>query len=311
MQIQVSCGNCGRAYAVKPELAGRKVKCSACGGTFLVPVPQPKEPELVELNDLSSFEAPLSSGIDLSSPGLTSQAVRQAPRSESSGMSTPVLAAIIVGAVAGVLVLAAIVIASLMGGDEKAPSAGAGATADNSTPQSGASSSEAVSSASSGTTSPAAAESGRPSLAVAAPAAAVKWSVVADPAPAGAGLTSSPLRTGKATKLLFARRDAAIALACRDDYSTAGGVVHAEKFNLASGQSLGSVQFPAKDRVMGLSADGKHVLVGSNGYEGSGFEFLKVWSWSADRAEEAASWNPYPKPASSKTVWATMPRAHL
>ncbi len=37
MKIAIQCGQCGKQYKVKPELAGKKVKCQACGEKILVP----------------------------------------------------------------------------------------------------------------------------------------------------------------------------------------------------------------------------------------------------------------------------------
>jgi hypothetical protein len=38
MTIPVTC-DCGRKLRAKPELAGRRVKCPACGGALVVPDP--------------------------------------------------------------------------------------------------------------------------------------------------------------------------------------------------------------------------------------------------------------------------------
>ena len=45
--IEAKC-KCGKAYSVKDELAGKTVRCKACGGTLVIPQAQPDEPEVVE-----------------------------------------------------------------------------------------------------------------------------------------------------------------------------------------------------------------------------------------------------------------------
>lgn len=37
--IQFTCGNCGRAFSVPTEFAGRKAKCKTCGTQLVVPAP--------------------------------------------------------------------------------------------------------------------------------------------------------------------------------------------------------------------------------------------------------------------------------
>jgi hypothetical protein len=37
MKISIQCGQCGKQYQVKPELAGKKVKCQACGTPISIP----------------------------------------------------------------------------------------------------------------------------------------------------------------------------------------------------------------------------------------------------------------------------------
>ncbi len=63
MKIQFSCNTCGKAFAAKESLAGRRVKCSGCGAELIVPaaptkpapipVPVPDDDEEPEPLDLS------------------------------------------------------------------------------------------------------------------------------------------------------------------------------------------------------------------------------------------------------------------
>ena len=63
MSIPVRC-QCGKAFAARDELAGKRVKCPACGG--VLPIPSP--PALAPLDD-----DPLGlGGVDLSAAGLGS-----------------------------------------------------------------------------------------------------------------------------------------------------------------------------------------------------------------------------------------------
>jgi len=64
MTIPVTC-NCGKKLRAKPELAGRRVKCPACGGVLVVPDPHPglnSEPDkLLDLNSLTDAETAATS----------------------------------------------------------------------------------------------------------------------------------------------------------------------------------------------------------------------------------------------------------
>lgn len=300
MSITIRCDQCGRSYSVKPEIVGRTVKCKGCAHTFLASAPPP-EPELVELADLSelaSYGAATAPAVDLAATPLSSQGAARRPQPASAGLPKPALIAIAVGAgAAGLLLLVVIVTAVIGGGDDPAPLAATGS------PAAAASGGSQATNVSTGATLAVtrAADDGGP----------VAWSVVPDPAPPAKPLLTGSLPTGDLGELWFSRRDHGLALATRDDYSVPGVVVHAEKFDLATGGSQGQIQLPAKDRMLAFSADGRYVLAGSNGYEGTGFEQLRVWSWTGDAAQEAGSWVPYPNAKSYKTVWAAMPRADL
>ena len=56
MAIPVTC-QCGKKYQAKDELAGRQLKCPACGQILVVPQSHSPEPE-VDLGDLSGFDLP-------------------------------------------------------------------------------------------------------------------------------------------------------------------------------------------------------------------------------------------------------------
>lgn len=42
MKIRFSCDHCGKSFAAKESLAGRRVACSGCGNAIVVPAPAPK-----------------------------------------------------------------------------------------------------------------------------------------------------------------------------------------------------------------------------------------------------------------------------
>src|SRR4051812_32347432 len=54
MAIDFACPDCGKAFSVKDELAGVRGRCTGCGQTFRVPMP-----DRVEIEEL---------GIDLTAP---------------------------------------------------------------------------------------------------------------------------------------------------------------------------------------------------------------------------------------------------
>jgi hypothetical protein len=43
MPISLQC-TCGKAYRIKDELAGKKIRCSACNKVIAVPIPEPETP---------------------------------------------------------------------------------------------------------------------------------------------------------------------------------------------------------------------------------------------------------------------------
>jgi DNA-directed RNA polymerase subunit RPC12/RpoP len=49
MTISVQCGSCGKRFAAKEKLAGRKVKCPQCGGVLTIPKPRPAPEAALEL----------------------------------------------------------------------------------------------------------------------------------------------------------------------------------------------------------------------------------------------------------------------
>jgi predicted Zn finger-like uncharacterized protein len=314
MSLQIRCDQCGRSYIVQPEVLGRKVKCKGCGHTFTAAEPQPELAELVELNDLTSFDAATVPMADLSSVGLPSSPVAAKPKPAKSGLPLGALIAILAGGGIAALLLVIVIVKAMSGGSDDAlasPNSSSPAVGSSAAPPSSAGSAASTSVAAGPAPSSGGSGATLPVTTTIDPGN-VAWSVTPDPAPAAKPFTASPLPTGSAAKIFFARRDVALALACRDDYSTPGGVVRAEKFDLTTGRNLGGINLPAKDRVLGFSSDGKYLLAGSNGYEGSGFETLRVWSWSADAASEASSWSPYSHAKIyNKVTWAAMPRGDL
>ena len=58
MSIRATC-SCGKAFMATPALAGKTVKCPACGGAFRVPQPPPAAPAAVDplgLGDLANMD---------------------------------------------------------------------------------------------------------------------------------------------------------------------------------------------------------------------------------------------------------------
>jgi hypothetical protein len=306
MSVKITCDQCGRTYAVQPQVLGRKVKCKDCGYTFTAAEPEPQLVELVELNDLSSFDsaglppAEFASG-GLSSLGLKSQPLATPRKPAPGGISTGVILALVASGGAVVLLCAVVLAMVLFRGGDSGPSPSNVTAGGSLTPA--AAPTTSVSSTSSSSTGA--------TLAVTGPATkpAVRWSVTPDPAPRSSQqLTSAAMPTGSFEKLFFSRPDFAAALACRVEYGKPGNLMHAEKYNLVTGQSAGGIDLPQNDRVLGFSFDGRHVLGGANGNSGSGFETLRVWSWSGDTVQESAAWTPFPNAKIYKTLWAAMPR---
>ena len=129
MAIAFQC-SCGKAYKVKPELAGKRVKCAACGKIMEVP---PVEPQLEDLTSLSADpfaalgplqSAPLARGPGVGSPlqsALNGPALGNIASGTSGGQSSAGIAPWVWIAAGGgglvVLIIAAVIVAaSMMGG---------------------------------------------------------------------------------------------------------------------------------------------------------------------------------------------------
>lgn len=52
MKIQVACESCNKSYSVKPELAGRRVKCKQCGHQFRIPESDPEVVPVIDVEPL-------------------------------------------------------------------------------------------------------------------------------------------------------------------------------------------------------------------------------------------------------------------
>lgn len=118
MTIPVSC-QCGKSFKAKPELAGKRVKCPACGSVLQIPnaTPKPVDDDPLGLGSLGDEivtatpvgNAPTAGGY-LQNTGYASAApVRRAPT--NSGMNPGVKLALIIGGigVGGVLVIIVLV----------------------------------------------------------------------------------------------------------------------------------------------------------------------------------------------------------
>ena len=118
MPITVAC-RCGQRFAARDNLAGRRVKCPACGGPIAIPAPSSP----LDLND---------GGLDLGSVASAEQAARpasnplgapHATRSTASGGSNNTTLLLVVGGI-GVfvvmLLIGLIVISSFTSGDDVA-----------------------------------------------------------------------------------------------------------------------------------------------------------------------------------------------
>ena len=113
MSIHATC-SCGKAFSARPDLAGKVVKCPACGGAFRVPQPAPSGPaddEPLDLGKLSLDQfGPLPAATPSRSlPSTSLTYTRARPRkSGSGGFPIALKIGLIVGgvAVAGVLGLA-------------------------------------------------------------------------------------------------------------------------------------------------------------------------------------------------------------
>ena len=72
--VKVQCGSCGKQFAAKPELAGKRVKCSGCGNPITVPAaagaaapakPSPPRPKAAQHAAAQRPAAPQSSLADI------------------------------------------------------------------------------------------------------------------------------------------------------------------------------------------------------------------------------------------------------
>jgi hypothetical protein len=144
MSIAFQCG-CGKGYRVKPELAGKRVKCTACGRVLEVPSLEPQLEELKSHADpfaaLPPLAAPLATAPGL---GLPDQSPLNSPAlgSISSGTNghrspagVPVWAWIAAGGGGvAVLVVVAVIVAVSIGGNSPSPAATVTANAGNAPP---------------------------------------------------------------------------------------------------------------------------------------------------------------------------------
>jgi ribosomal protein S27E len=80
MKISIQCGQCGKQYQVKPELAGKKVKCQACG----TPIPVPAGGEAKAETAPKKASAPAAKGA--AKPSATAA---KAPASTKAAASAP------------------------------------------------------------------------------------------------------------------------------------------------------------------------------------------------------------------------------
>lgn len=74
MKISIQCGQCGKQYQVKPELAGKKVKCQGCGTPISIPAAggerEPKKPAAAKSAAPGAKKAPANKA----APGASAKA---------------------------------------------------------------------------------------------------------------------------------------------------------------------------------------------------------------------------------------------
>jgi predicted Zn finger-like uncharacterized protein len=91
MSIALQCEQCGTRYALRDELAGKAVKCKACGRVLRVPVPPPSSPRRRRRRSSRSTAAAMSSntpsGLDLY--GLDELAAASDPEPQPRDDSSP------------------------------------------------------------------------------------------------------------------------------------------------------------------------------------------------------------------------------
>ena len=78
----IRCPSCGRTYAYKPELAGRRVKCK-CGAAIQVPAAAPPDEDPPDFSDMAAYEP---AGAAVSAPPPTPAPV---PASTPAGRAVP------------------------------------------------------------------------------------------------------------------------------------------------------------------------------------------------------------------------------
>lgn len=145
MTIVFQC-DCGKGYRVKPELAGRRVKCAACGRVLEVPSPAPQLEDLKSLADpftsLPALQsAPLAAAPTIANP-LSSPLNSPALGNASNGgdvsrwsAGVPLWAWIAAGGGGvGALVVVAIIVAVSMGGNAPRQAASSAPTAGSTPP---------------------------------------------------------------------------------------------------------------------------------------------------------------------------------
>lgn len=110
MSLIVKCA-CGQAFRANPELAGKRVRCPACGNPLPIPLPAPTPPAQPQpLAPLPSADDPLGlAGLDLGGPvsqsPLATPAPYRAPARKFSLHVNPRVVLIVAGSLGGVAVL--------------------------------------------------------------------------------------------------------------------------------------------------------------------------------------------------------------
>jgi len=94
MAEAIQCGKCGKRYKFKPQLAGKAIKCPACGGVIRVPEePKPAAPvvEAVLADTLSFVDEELAaSAAEQDELKLAASAPAAAWRSPSAAPAAPI-----------------------------------------------------------------------------------------------------------------------------------------------------------------------------------------------------------------------------
>lgn len=124
MTIQVTCESCSRAYGVKDQYAGRRIKCPDCGSPVQIPERNVRPP--VEENIFGDDEFGFAAAPPPQRPARSPSAKSRSPA--KSGPSIPVVGVVIAAVVGGLALLlcGGVIVFVMVAGDDGGPVAAAG-----------------------------------------------------------------------------------------------------------------------------------------------------------------------------------------